>query len=169
MPILATDTYYYDTHALCAFISFEWDSEQPEKVYTSEIKNVAEYIPGQFYKRELPCILECLKQIDLSQVEAIVIDGHVFVDNDNAPGLGAYLYEALEKRVPVIGVAKTAFAKNKQNTIEVLRGNSKNPLYVSSVGIDAQLAASYIKEMKGAFRIPTLLKELDKLSRSYHK
>lgn len=166
MSILATDTYYYDTHALCAFIAFEWDDEQPKSTYTSRIENVVEYIPGQFYKRELPCILECLKQIDLSQIEAIVVDGHVFVDNTKAPGLGAHLYEALEKRIPIIGVAKTAFALNKQNTVEVLRGESKNPLHVSSTGIDLQKAAEFIRSMKGAYRIPTLFKELDKLSRS---
>lgn len=166
MPLLATDTYYYSDHALCAIVCFEWNDPIPGQVFTTRVENVAPYQPGQFYKRELPCILQCLKQIDLAPIEAIVVDGHVYVDNHGAPGLGAHLYEALQQRTPVIGVAKTSFAKNKDTTKNILRGSSTKPLYVSAIGTALDDAAERIKRMHGDYRMPSILKELDQLSRS---
>jgi deoxyribonuclease V len=75
--------------------------------------------------------------------------------------LGTYLYEALVRKVPVIGVAKTRFFSNTQYVAEILRGESKNPLFVTSVGMPLDTAAARIQSMAGPFRIPTLLKLLD--------
>lgn len=167
MPLLATDTYYYEDYALCAAIVFDWNDETPQATYTVRIEEVAPYEPGQFYKRELPCILKCLEQIDLSGIDAIIVDGHVYVDNHKAPGLGAHLYEELEGKIPIIGVAKTSFAKNKETAQEILRGSSQNPLFVSAVGTAIDKAATNVQNMKGGFRMPTLLKTLDQLSRTH--
>jgi len=49
--------------------------------------------------------------------------------------------------------------------IPVLRGHSKNPLFVTAIGTDAETAALYVKNMSGQYRIPSLLKELDKLTK----
>jgi deoxyribonuclease V len=98
------------------------------------------------------------------QVELIVIDGYVWLDENRRPGFGAYLHEAMGERIPVVGVAKTRFATDDQ-AIEVRRGASDRPLYVTAAGIDPELAADAILEMHGAFRIPTLLKRVDSLSR----
>jgi deoxyribonuclease V len=123
---------------------------------------VEPYQSGQFYRRELPCILAVLKSLpELAQV--IIIDGYVWL-GDHRPGLGAHLYEALGQQVAVVGVAKTRFVRAEPVEL-VLRGRSRSPLYVTAVGMDLAEAASRIRTMHGSYRIPTLLKRVDQLSR----
>ena len=160
--ILAVDVYYKDAKAKAAGVLFEkWEDEKPAKVFSCAIDKVANYEPGCFYKRELPCIEELLKQIDVKSLCAIVVDGYVYLDDEKRPGLGHYLYEKLSKETPVIGVAKNEFINNKQNTKEVLRGESLNPLFVTAVGYDLDEAAEGVTKMHGEHRMPTLLKLLD--------
>lgn len=66
---------------------------------------------------------------------------------------------------PVIGVAKTRFAG--ADAIEVVRGDSARPLYVTAVGIDAAHAARCVTGMAGEFRIPALLQRVDALARGH--
>jgi deoxyribonuclease V len=66
--------------------------------------------------------------------------------------------------VVVIGVAKTPFRGDTWST-PVLRGQSKNQLHVTSVGIDSSQAAARVAAMHGEHRIPTLLKLADRLAR----
>ena len=80
-------------------------------------------------------------------------------------GLGGYLYDALDQQVPVIGVAKSSFHQNFKNVIEVIRGESKKPLFITSIGIDIQKAASLIEQMNGKYRIPALLSRLDQMTK----
>ncbi|MCR4029314.1 MULTISPECIES: endonuclease V [Flavobacterium] len=164
--ILAFDTYYFDQKAKTVCLEFsEWNEGKNFKVYTEIIDNVEEYIPGEFYKRELPCILSLLNQIDLSVVKAIVVDGFVYLNDDQKYGLGGYLYEKLNKEIPIIGVAKTNFASIEKNKKALFRGDSKKPLYITSIGIDLDEAFSYVEQMDGEYRMPTLLKELDRLTK----
>ncbi len=93
-----------------------------------------------------------------------MIDGFVFLDGHSTPGLGKYLYDALEHKTSVIGVAKNPFM-DIEKKYRVFRGNSRKPLYVTSIGIDLAAAQQHIKNMHGWYRIPTLLKEVDQLSR----
>ena len=160
--IIAIDVHYRETYAKAVAIEFEdWQVENPTKINQVLLPEIAPYIPGQFYKRELPCIVEVLEQSNLSLVETIIIDGYVTLDDTKKPGLGRYLYEYLEKSIPVIGVAKTSFKDNKKFVREVFRGESKQPLFVTCVGMKLEEAAKRILEMSGEFRIPTLLKILD--------
>lgn len=164
--ILAFDTYYYDNKAKTVCIEFtEWDQSTDFKVHTEIIDNVAEYIPGEFYKRELPCILSLLNNIDLKLVSIIIVDGFVYLDDDKKYGLGGHLYEKLNKQIPIIGVAKTNFASIEKDKKALLRGDSKKPLYVTSIGIDLEEAYQKIESMSGEFRMPTLLKEMDRLTK----
>lgn len=80
-------------------------------------------------------------------------------------GLGKHLYESLHHKIPVIGVAKTNFATVEKYKVSLKRGASENPLYISSVGIEMEDAYELIKKMHGNFRIPTLLKKVDTLTR----
>ncbi|MCB9920642.1 MAG: hypothetical protein H6822_00590 [Planctomycetaceae bacterium] len=64
----------------------------------------------------------------------------------------------------IIGVAKTRFA-TATSEVEVFRGTSQRPLFVSAAGIDQHIAADSIRRMHGENRIPTLLKRVDTLSR----
>ena len=84
------------------------------------------------------------------------------LDEEGRYGLGAYLYEALGKEVPIIGVAKKHFKTNGKQVREVYRGQSQKPLYVTSIGLPLAEASQNIVEMHGAYRIPDLLKILDR-------
>lgn len=163
--ILAFDT-YFDDKAKTVCIEFDgWGSEQNFKVHTEVLEGIAEYIPGEFYKRELPCILSLLKQIGIESVDAIIVDGYVFLDDDQKPGLGAHLYSALENKAAIIGVAKSNFATLETLKTPLLRGNSASPLFITAIGISLDTATTYIKQMDGEFRIPTLLKTLDRFTK----
>jgi deoxyribonuclease V len=164
--ILALDTYYQNDKAKTVCIRFvNWTDEQPAEVVTEELDGIEAYQPGSFYKRELPCIVSILKKISLQTIDIIIIDGYVLLDDSGKHGLGGYLYEALERKIPVIGVAKTNFANNTLHKGEVYRGDSKRPLYITTLGIPLDTARNYIRSMQGAYRIPTLLKTLDALTR----
>ncbi|PBI85080.1 Endonuclease V [Flavobacterium sp. ACN2] len=164
--ILAFDTYYFDDKAKTICLEFaEWNEDKNFKIHSEIIDNVEEYIPGEFYKRELPCILSLLKQIDLSTIDVIVVDGFVYLNDENKYGLGGYLYEKLNKEIPIIGVAKTNFASIEKNKKALFRGDSKKPLYITSIGIDLDEAYKKVESMAGEYRFPTLLKELDRLSK----
>jgi deoxyinosine 3'endonuclease (endonuclease V) len=63
--ILAFDTYYFDNKAKTVSICFDdWSDEENYKVETEVIENSEEYQSGEFYKRELPCILSLLDKIE---------------------------------------------------------------------------------------------------------
>jgi deoxyribonuclease V len=161
---LAIDVHYSHNQANAAGITFNsWQAEKPIDYFTSTITHIAEYEPGSFYKRELPCILRLIEEHTLHP-ESIVIDGFVFLDGHSKPGLGKYLYDTLEQKTSVIGVAKNPF-RDIDEKYKVYRGNSQHPLYVTAVGIDLSLAKEHISSMHGQYRLPTLLKKVDQLSR----
>jgi len=160
--IIAFDTYYYSNKAKTVCLSFDhWEDNEPINVISEIIKGVSDYEPGAFYKRELPCILSLLKQVDLSTVDCIVVDSFVLLSDEGKLGLGGYLYEALDKKIPIIGVAKSGFHSNKKNVAELLRGDSKKPLYISAIGVDLHEAYAKIGSMHGPYRMPTLLQVVD--------
>lgn len=162
---LAIDVYYRDTTAKAVGVLFDdWSAPTPTQVITVDVDNVAEYEPGNFYKRELPCILKLLEQIDLATLDVIVVDGYVHLDDEGKAGLGAHLFEALESKIPVVGVAKTSFHNNTRNVVAVVRA-SKNPLFVTAMGTELSAAATSVQNMHGPFRMPTLLKLLDQETR----
>lgn len=162
--ILAVDVHYAEPGATAAGVLFDdWTAESPSGVVVSRFAEVASYAPGAFYRRERPCILGLLREHAL-QPDTIVVDGHVFLDDAGRPGLGKHLFDALDGRVPVIGVAKTAFV-GLGGHHEVLRGGGARPLYVSAAGIDLETAKAHIRAMHGTHRIPTLLKAVDRLCR----
>lgn len=161
--IVAVDVNYLeDSAAIAAGIVF---SDFCDVSYTSEywkrIDEVEAYVPGAFYKRELPCILAVLQEIT-EPVEVVIVDG--YVNLGNRPGLGAHLRISLGKDISVIGVAKSRFAGS--NAIEVFRGESRRPLYVTSSGMAPSEAACRIRAMHGKNRIPTLLKAVDSLTKA---
>ncbi len=154
----------YDEDALTgqgAAVIFErWEDAVPLSEYTAAFNGVEPYVPGRFFKRELPCLLAVLEKVH-EPLDQIVVDG--FVALGDRPGLGMHLWEALDRRVAVIGVAKNHI--RYATPVEVVRGSSKRPLYVTAVGIDPPAAVEAIRRMHGANRIPTLLKRVDRLTR----
>ncbi|MCD9015975.1 endonuclease V [Parachryseolinea silvisoli] len=165
--LAAFDTYYTGTQAKTVCVLFEqWQDATPAQVLIDVMEDVPAYEPGAFYKRELPCIMRVLQQVEIASLQAIIIDGFVILDDAGKLGLGGHLYEQLGRRVPVIGVAKTNFATNKVNKQEVLRGESLRPLYITVLGMSLPEAATHIHAMHGVHRMPALLKHLDSLTKA---
>jgi deoxyribonuclease V len=162
--ILAVDVCYTENIAAVAGVVFRnWADHHPQSEMVTFMEVPAEYEPGQFYKRELPCILRLIRQHDLKP-DCIVVDGLVYLDGKSSPGLGKHLYDALGGRVPVIGVAKRHFMGIGPE-YEIYRGTSERPLYVTAAGMELEEAQTYIASMYGRHRIPALLKRADQLAR----
>jgi deoxyribonuclease V len=164
--ILATDVQYScDAAAVAAGVLFEnWDSAVVLHAETVRIGQVSPYVPGRFFERELPCLLALVEAFG-TRPGAIIVDGYVTLGPERRDGLGAYLFQALNGRIPVVGVAKNRFAGTPAEC-EVLRGRSKQPLFVTRMGIDAKEARVLVRSMHGAFRVPTMLREADRLCRA---
>ncbi len=161
--ITCLDVYYEDDSARAAGVLVrEWTDAVPVEERVVAVAPVAAYQPGEFFRRELPCLLAILKA--LPPVDVIVVDGYVWLDALGKPGLGAYLYRALNEQAAVVGVAKTKF-HSAEGAHEVLRGESARPLYVTAAGFDAAAAARQVVSMAGQFRIPALLQRVDWLCR----
>ena len=161
---LAVDTHYLDDTAKVAGTLFkEWQDDDYIEKYVCQVSGNKSYEPGKFYKRELPGIQALIKKI-IVRPEIIIIDGYVFLDGIAKPGLGKHLYSWLDEKIPVIGVAKNPF-KGIKDVNKITRGKSNKPLFVTCAGMDLAGAKKNISSMHGTYRIPTLLKLVDQLSR----
>ncbi len=161
--IACLDVDYRDAAAYAAGIAFhDWSDAAPATEKVISVAEVQPYQPGQFFRRELPCLLAVLRE--LPPVAVVVVDGYVWLDGVSVAGLGAYLYQALEGKTAVIGVAKTRFA-GAGAAVEVLRGRSTRPLFITAAGMNAHTAAEHVRSMHGPNRLPTLLKRVDALGR----
>ena len=207
--LICVDVDYRESIAVAAGVLFHaWGDEVPAKEATVTIREVQPYQPGQFFRRELPCLVRVLDALG-TRPDTVIIDGYVWLGSTDRPGLGAFLFETLSREAAVIGVAKRRFrdwSSSQQtagnlpphedfpsvlarsltpaatcgecarcfgstNAVEVFRGRSRSPLYVTAAGMDSSEAAGHIRSMHGKYRIPTLLKRVDRLSRSstvYH-
>jgi len=166
--IALLDVDYRGTGARAACVLAEsWTDDTPVSEHALDIRSVEAYEPGNFYRRELPCLLEVLGTLD-SKPSIAVVDGYVWLDDQARPGLGFHLHQALESKVPVVGIAKTAFAgvEAAAQVAKVLRGESKRPLFVTAVGIQLAVAGNLVQSMAGAHRIPSLVAAVDRLARS---
>jgi deoxyribonuclease V len=161
--IACLDVDYREAAAYAAALAFHnWADATPATETVIPVVGVHPYQPGQFFRRELPCLLVVLRE--LPPVTVVVVDGYVWLDGVSVAGLGAHLYQALVGKIAVIGVAKTRFARAAA-AVEVFRGRSTRPLFVTAAGMSAQKAAEHIRSMHGPNRIPTLLKRVDSLCR----
>lgn len=163
MVIAAFDVHHFQEgcSSAAAVLFHDYRDAEPLAEYIGFLTGVADYVSGEFYRRELPCILALLKQFDEAPDE-IVIDGYVMLGN--RPGLGQHLFEYFQGRIPVIGVAKSKLPG--ASGMEVFRGRSTwKPLYITSAGVDIHEASERIRIMHGEHRIPGLLKRVDFLAR----
>lgn len=161
--IVCCDVGYRPQSSVAAGVAFRsWTDAKAAESWTSVLPAAEPYQPGEFFRRELPCLLALLQG---RSPKIVVIDGNVWLDSSGSWGLGAHLHHALGGASIVVGVAKTAF-RGSLFAVPVLRGESQNPLYVTAAGASAEEAASWVKSMHGSFRIPTLIKLADRLSRN---
>ena len=173
--ILAFDTYYYDGYSYTVCGAFEsWDSEKAKFFVSNRRKGIdAEYTPGELYKRELPCIMQCLSHIKIDNVTSMVVDGFAWVvdeEGNQVPGLGKRLQDAVlkeyGKNISVVGIAKNPYHKQIPNCEEVYRGISKKPLYVTCTeNAFVNHYAIKVELMFGEFRIPDIIKSIDTRTR----
>jgi deoxyribonuclease V len=165
------DVSYRDDVAHAGCLLFRtWADATPAQEVLAITSPIAPYSPGEFFRRELPPILDLLARIDVP-LETIIVDGYVWLAGQG-PGLGAHLYAALRESIPIVGVAKTAWtraadarAPATHAMVPVVRGTSTRPLFVTSVGIDVTESAALVARMHGPHRLPTLLKAVDRLVR----
>src|SRR5690349_3203919 len=117
------DVAYQGPEANAAAVLFDsWGDSSGRREIVTRVPTGAEYSPGEFYRREMPCLLALLELVG-EPLEVLIVDGYVWLGEENRPGLGAYLYEALGRTVAVIGVAKSGFAGGA-GAVPVLRGRS---------------------------------------------
>jgi deoxyribonuclease V len=184
--IAALDVQYDEAHnvARTGLVLFSsWTDPTPDDEQVRTQQGFAEYVPGQFYKRELPCLLPLLEPL-IEQLSVVVVDGFVDLapadDGAIAPlnrsseaddaeksraGLGRHLHWALKEKVDVVGVAKSPFLRHeKAPGRPVLRGRSKRPLWVTAT-YDVNRAALQVRNMAGPDRLPDLLRRVDHLAR----
>ena len=161
--IVCVDVHYRESDASAAAVTFcDWSDAMAVDERVVEISEIQPYEAGQFYRRELPCILAVLRAT--SPVDTVIIDGYVWLDGAAKPGLGAHLHLALEGKVAVVGIAKTRY-QGADRAFVVTRGVSKRPLYVTAAGMEMELAAQRVLSMHGEHRIPSLLARVDYLCR----
>lgn len=164
--LACVDVHYGQDQAVAVCVSFEaWDSESWIHETRYQLPGEPEpYEPGEFYRRELPCVLGVMGT--LREVPKIIlVDSYVWL-GEGKRGMGAHLHDAMGESIAVVGVAKNRF-RTAESAVEVLRGNSRRPLFVSAVGIDAEEAAEGVRRMAGKHRIPLMVKRADQLARSH--
>ncbi|MCB1176421.1 MAG: endonuclease V [Leptospiraceae bacterium] len=160
---LSIDVGYKNDRALAIGLGFsEISSQKEDFLIQSETLINSEYIPGEFYKKELPPILDLLKK-NSHFLQLIFIDGYVWLGEKK--GLGAHLYDSLNPKIPVVGIAKTEFKFANSNSIQVFRKESKRPLFISSIGVELEEAGNLVRSMYGKYRIPELIKRTDRLTK----
>jgi deoxyribonuclease V len=151
--------------ANAAAVAFDaWDAAEAAQTYVSRIAHVEKAVRGELDLRELPCVMQLLREHGL-EPELILVDGLVYLDADETPGLGQYLYQALGGKVPIVGVSKKS-PPGLSAQFEVMREEETQPLFVTCAGIDIGAAKARLRAMHGRKRVPTLLKLAARLAKS---
>jgi deoxyribonuclease V len=160
-PFVAADVHYPRSGGAraAAVVAADAGFSQVLAEHVATVDEVAPYRPGEFYLRELPPLRAVLAGMRLG---LLVVDGYADLDPAGRPGLGARAHA--EFGVPVIGVAKSAFAA-ATHAIPVLRGASGRPLLVTAAGMPRADAADLVRRMAGRFRVPDALRRADALAR----
>jgi deoxyribonuclease V len=161
---LAIAVHFDGTQAQAAAVAFDaWDAPEAAQTYLSRIAQVEKAPRGELDLRELPCVMQLLREHRL-EPELILIDGFVHLDADETPGVGHHLFHALGGVTPVIGVSKTS-RPGLSAQFEVMREEEARPLTVTCVGVDIGAAKVRVRAMHGRKRVPTLMKLVARLAK----
>jgi deoxyribonuclease V len=160
---VAVDVYYLRSGGARAAAVAAADAlfSQALAEHIAVMPDVPRYQPGEFYRRELPPLRAVLD--GMGGLGLLVVDGYADLDPGGRPGLGARAHT--EFGVPVIGVAKSAFAA-ATHAVAVLRGTSARPVFVTAAGMSRPDAAELVRRMAGRFRVPDALRRADQLART---
>ena len=162
---IAMDVAYHPSCAVVGMVEFaDWRTQRPDSKMSFITSAGRPYRPGQFYQRELPCLLAALAFCQKTY-DHIVIDGYVHLKAPYVKGLGYHLFQKLGCGTRVVGIAKSPLSL-AVNTVATYRGKSIRPLLVSAAGMDEYEASKLVQRMHGDHRIPTLVRLADRLSRA---
>lgn len=163
MNILAIDVDYDDDKKIgyVAGIMFTGDGTGDKKTYFSVAQNVAPYVFGEFYRRELPCI-ELLMTEHSLKPDIVIIDG--YCDFSGVPCMGAILRDR-HPELMVIGVAKNKHYDVSEDQL-LYRGKvSKRPLYITTCGLSLDDGKALVMNLAGDSRMPDVLRDVDQACR----
>lgn len=161
---LAVDVHYDEQGAVAAGVAFDdWTAAEGTRTFSTRIDHVEKAARGALDLRELPCLLQLLREHGLAP-ELIVIDGLVHLDGAESAGLGQHLYHALGGAVAVIGISKTA-PPAMPAQFELMREEETRPLIITCAGIDLGAAKARVRMMHGRKRVPTLMKLVARLAK----
>jgi deoxyribonuclease V len=107
--IAALDVHYDEPRSRgnpAAVVFGAWEDAIPVAQYAAGVGGIQPYVPGEFFRRELPCLLEVIGKIR-EPLTQLVVDGYVSLGG--RAGLGQHLYDRLCGKIAVIGVAKSRF------------------------------------------------------------
>lgn len=151
--------------ANAAAVAFDaWDAAEATTTYVSHIAQVDKAVRGELDLRELPCVMQLLREHGLAP-ELILVDGFVHLDGEETPGPGQHLYQALGGTVPIVGVSKRGLP-GLPAQFQVIREDEAPPLFVTCSGIDIGAAKARLRAMHGRKRVPTLLKLAARLAKN---
>jgi len=166
--ILAIDTAYKNSLALCVGILYDLEKDEVENVYCEFDKIKFPYIPTFLFLREAPIILKLLKNVK-ERYDLILIDGHGLAHPRKA-GL-ATVIGVIAKR-PTIGIGKGfLYGKIKKGIIfvENKKVGIKFGKYYASIGsnIDFDSLKRFLERIN--FEYPKAMKIADRLSKQILK
>ena len=99
--LLALDVHYDDEvdQARAAGVVFDaWEAQAALETVTRMHRGIAQYVPGEFLRRELPCILPLVQwALQRHDIRVIIVDGFVDLEAGRA-GLGRHLAAELPPR-----------------------------------------------------------------------
>lgn len=176
--IVAFDTYYYNGYSYTVGGVFKFWGDKEVAYYVTSRRNGidADYKPGELYKREMPCIMQCLSMLNLDHIDTIIIDGFVWLSEDGktlTKALGARLQDEIfnkyQTKKTIVGIAKNKYHVDIPDCVEVERGlESKKPLFITcSETCFTEHYAAHIKGMYGDYRIPNIIKAVDNRTREF--
>ena len=159
--IACTDVDYRENPAWTGILLFDhWGDEHPVWERVDACQWAGDYRSGQFFRRELPPLLQALGRLH-QMPQVVIVAGYCWLGPE-VPGLGAHLHVRLQGPA-VVGVAKSPY--RSWPGLPNLRGQSSAPLYITACAFDEEEAGRAVQRMHGAFRIPTLLRRVDQLAR----
>jgi deoxyinosine 3'endonuclease (endonuclease V) len=174
--IVAFDTYYYNGFSYTVGGVFKhWADKEVSYFVTNRRDCIdSDYKSGELYKRELPCIMQCLSLMNIDNIELIIVDGFVWLSEDGktmTKGLGMHLQDEIQKvyntKKTIVGVAKNRYHVEIPECVVIERGlESKKPLFITcSESCLTEHYAAQVKHMSGDYRIPSILKAVDSKTR----
>lgn len=168
---LSTDVAYHEGTGYGIGVVFShFNDDTPAKVIEVTVPDVGEYVPGEFYKRELK-VLEAIyaEYKKLYKKSPLVVFVDAYVDLGDKKGCGRYFADAIDNDSVVIGIAKNEYKPATEAGVSqpILRGESKKHLFVTSTIIPKEDAGTLVEMLHGDNRHPTIIKKTDMLTKEF--